>query len=237
MSDPITIRLLSTRPVADELIRQAPGVVIDAIPFITIRAVADEALGLRIRELATRRQPVVFTSQHAVEAVAGWLKTTEILPWRIYCTGYATRGRIVANFGEKRVAGTAESAGSLAEIIVGQEEPGSGVCFFCGDRRRDELPLVLRDKGFWVNEEVVYQTVATPHRVQTRYDAIAFFSPSAVESFFSINAVEPATPLFAIGPTTAAAIETFCSNPVFTGERPEEAVLMHAMIEHFRKKK
>jgi uroporphyrinogen-III synthase len=221
--------------VADVLTRQASerGIVIDTIPFIETRPLVDEALGLRIRKLATRRQLVVFTSRNAVEAVAGWLKTQETLPWRIYCIGHATGGCTTATFGEKRIAGTAESAGSLAEIIIGQEDTGSDVCFFCGDRRRDELPSTLRHNGFAVNEEVVYQTVATPHKVETGYDGIVFFSPSAVESFFSVNAVEAVTPLFAIGRTTAAAIASFCSNPVLTGERPEEAVLLRSMIEHF----
>jgi uroporphyrinogen-III synthase len=73
--------------------------------------------------------------------------------------------------------------------------------------------------------------------VERVYDGIAFFSPSAVESFFSINTVPEATRLFAIGETTAASISAYCSNPVVISDSPEKEALVRRMIDYFQLKK
>jgi uroporphyrinogen-III synthase len=120
----------------------------------------------------------------------------------------------------------------LAEVIRREEaERGTEIVFFCGERRRDELP------SLGVVEKVVYRTVLTPHKVERDYAGIAFFSPSAVESFFSVNVIAGEIPLFAIGPTTAAAIRAQCTNPVITGGEPDKAMLIHKMIDHFLNKR
>ena len=67
MSDP-DIRVLSTRPLPDELIKSArdKGITIDVIPFIATETTVDEQL---MHALKQRRMTVVFTSANAVEAV------------------------------------------------------------------------------------------------------------------------------------------------------------------------
>jgi uroporphyrinogen-III synthase len=148
--------------------------------------------------------------------------------WRIYCTSGPTSEAVVRCFGEETVVGKAPSAAGLAELIRDREkEIGIGILFFCGGQRREELPSI------GVSEEMVYRTVLTPHKVERTYDGIAFFSPSAVESFFSVNVIAAAIPLFAIGPTTAAAIRAVCPNPVITGAEPDKVALIQKMIHHF----
>jgi uroporphyrinogen-III synthase len=136
------------------------------------------------------------------------------------------------------VVGKAESAAGLA-MLIGQREVGRNreIVFFCGDRRREELPSLLRQSGLKVTEKIVYRTVLTPHRMERNYNGIAFFSPSAVESYFSANQVAADVPLFAIGRTTAAAIHSRCANPVIVGERPEKALLIRRMTEYFLHKR
>jgi uroporphyrinogen-III synthase len=58
-----------------------------------------------------------------------------------------------------------------------------------------------------------------------------------VESFFSVNVIAAGTPLFAIGPTTAAAIRAACPNPVITGEEPDKVKLVRQMTDHFLNKR
>jgi uroporphyrinogen-III synthase len=194
--------------------------------------VEDNQLIAWVRELAGRRISVAFTSVRAVEAVADRIGVKP--DWRIICIGGATRAAAVKYFGDKSIDGTAESASAVARVI------GSGkreIYFFCGEMRRDELPDLLKDAGLTVNEVVVYRTLLTPRKTERIYDGIAFFSPSAVESFFSVNEIAAGIVLFAIGPTTAAAIRARCTNPVITCGEPDRAMLIRKMTDHFLNKR
>jgi uroporphyrinogen-III synthase len=240
--------LLSTQALPESLVFEAAarGVMIDSLSFIATEPVKDDNLGDKIRELKQAPLTVVFTSVNAVEAVKGGGHPE----WRIFCTGGATRRAVEAWFGEEAIAGVAETAKGLAEEMIrslgnswgwevrlGQEVGiRREIWFFCGDQRRDELPFILKQAGFVVHEVVVYRTKQTPHRVTRDYSGIAFFSPSAVESFFSVNQAPPGARLYAIGPTTAAAIREKCDNPVVTVELPEKRALIRKMIEDFQLK-
>lgn len=79
----------------------------------------------------------------------------------------------------------------------------------------------------------MYRTVLTPQKVERSYDGIAFFSPSAVESFFSVNTIGLRVPLFAIGRTTEASLRSRVPNPVFTAGEPDKTVLIRKMIDFF----
>ena len=223
MSD-LRIHLLSTGALPATLIESAmaKGIEIEAVSFIATEPVELPALG----ELTKRPLTAVFTSNNAVMSV-GDLGAAD---WKIYCIGKSAARR----FGENAIAGSAPSAKELAEKII-RTNKGCEVYFFCGDRRRDELPDMLKTEGFIVHEMVVYRTIATPHRVARRYDGISFYSPSAVDSFFSVNTVDPKTTLFAIGETTAEAIRRNSSNPVVVGppQRPDKEELIRLMIEYF----
>jgi uroporphyrinogen-III synthase len=244
MSEPAHI--LSTRPLDAGLLAQAKacGIVIDTQSFISTEPVRDEGLQRRIRELGHQPLTAVFTSMNAVEAVAAMVGVKA--PWKIFCIGAATRQLVHEHFGEDAVAGTAPSAAELADVVLRRSlsvtEPTAGdhvpapseVFFFCGDQRRDELPGKLSAAGVSVNELVVYRTAQTPHFVEGPYDGIAFFSPSAVHSFFSVNIAGDKTLLFAIGSTTADAIHGYCSNPVVISGSPAKEALVQQIIEHFQ---
>jgi len=232
MSHPV--RILSTRPLEAALIGQAveKNITIHALPFISIEPVKDEVLSRRVRSLGDLALTVVFTSVNAVETVAKMLGAAKAGHWKIFCIGAATGGMVADHFDLAAVAGTAHSASALADEILHQAPVE--VFFFCGDQRRDELPDKLSAAGVRVNEWVVYRTIQTPHRIETSYDGVAFFSPSAVHSFFSVNTLPATTPLFAIGSTTANAIRTYCPNPVITSPSPEQGRMVQQMIDYFQ---
>jgi uroporphyrinogen-III synthase len=230
MSGRPTYHLLSTGATPEGLVGELAerGFVLDVVPFIEIQEVD---VKIPVTEVA------VFTSSNAVDAIRRYVK--DVAPeWRIFCIGGATFEAVAEVFGEKSVAGKAESASALAAVIVGSETgPGGKIVFFCGDQRREELPVILREAGLQVIEMVVYRTVLTPYRTEQYYDGIAFFSPSAAESFFSVNRIDENIPLFAIGPTTAGAIHSRCRNPVIVGERPDKTLLIRRMTEYFSNKR
>jgi uroporphyrinogen-III synthase len=250
-----TIRILSTRPLDTSLINEAAaqGIVLDIRSFIETRPIAGEALSKRISELSGNSLTAIFTSMNAAEAVAGLLRAetgstpsgsltplARILPWKIFCLGYATRALVREYFGEETLAEISgsttqfDSAGALADFIIRQGDIRE-VFFFCGDQRREELPERLEQHGIRVNEITVYKTVQIPQKTDRSYNGIVFFSPSAVHSFFTANPLPAETTLmFAIGQTTAAAIRNYCTNQIITSLSPEKTALIRQAIDYFK---
>ena len=227
------ISILSTRPLEDSLIEEAKAmdIELDVLSFIETETIHTTEVQQEIENALLQSSAVVFTSMNAVEAVADELDGQQP-DWKIYCIG-TTTGRLVKKyFGEHAIAGTANSASELADLIVDEGED-SEVIFFCGDQRRDELPEILRTNDINVNEIVVYETIAVHHKINKQYHGILFFSPSAVESFFSNNKLDASTVLFAIGNTTANAIKRFSINKIIISEEPGKVNLFRKMIEYF----
>jgi uroporphyrinogen-III synthase len=76
--------------------------------------------------------------------------------------------------------------------------------------RKETLPQALKEGGIKFNEIVPNST--TFKISDQEFDAIMFFSPSAVESYLSNNKIK--RNLFCIGSTTASALETKIKNIV-----------------------
>ena len=142
---------------------------------------------------------------------------------------------LTKNFGKDSIEGVAENADALANVILtkGFEK----VYFFCGNQRRDELPQKLRAHGTALIELVVYKTEETAQRVLKKFDGILFFSPSAVHSFFSVNTIALETILFAIGKTTASALQTHTSNTIIIASSAGKENLVKEMIAYFSTQK
>jgi uroporphyrinogen-III synthase len=227
------ISILCTRPLPASLVEEAAanGIVIDELSFIETESILSVEVQQEIELASTEIATVVFTSMNAVDAVTVFLDGHQP-DWSIYSIGTATARLIKAYFGEERIAGTASDAASLAELIAEDGLTGE-VIFFCGDQRRDELPDILRQNNIEVNEIVVYQTIATPHKIDKDYFGILFFSPSAVQSFFSKNKVASKTILFAIGNTTANEIKKYSNNKIIISDEPGKENLVAKMIEYF----
>jgi uroporphyrinogen-III synthase len=142
---------------------------------------------------------------NAVEAVTKM--TTEIAPpWDVYCLGNTTK-ELVKKKLQCNILADAADATSLANKII--TDAPVEVWFFCGNRRRDELPEILLTNGIKVQEVIVYKTTAVHHIINSQFDGVLFYSPSAVESFFSVNKVGSSTVLFAIGKQQLLKLESF----------------------------
>ena len=226
------IYILSTRPVGVELITEAAkkDIIIDEISFIDTEEIIDTSTKKKIQELSCQNITAVFTSMNAAEAVGNLIPNETA--WKIFCIGNTTKKIVKKIFGEKNIAGTADSADQLAEKIV-DDALIKNIVFFCGDQRRDELPEKLKNNGVKVEEIVVYKTIETPHLLSKHYDGILFFSPSAVQSFFTKNSINDKTRLFAIGDTTGRAAQPFTQKPVIIAEMPGKENLVNLAIKHF----
>lgn len=157
---------------------------------------------IKTSEVAFNKQEIdpnktwVFTSRNAVEII---LKNKIPLSQSIYAVGEKT-AHLLPSASIPKIA----TAQELAKLII--EEQIKEVIFICGNRRRDELPKLLTSHKINLKEVVVYQTkhVNKTLNLQT-VNGLAFMSPSSVHSLAQNGGFND-LPCFAIGPTTAQAL-------------------------------
>lgn len=229
------LKILSTARLQPSLKKLAEenNIMLDDFAFIEIRPKHDDIILINTDQYG-KHSTIIFTSVQAVEALTNAVDHTGTR-WRIGCTEGPTMNMAQSKFPNSTIFAHAPNAKQLAEKIIALNTE-KHVAFFCGNRRRDELPSLLRQNNIEVDEVILYDTDLTPVAVEKNYDAILFFSPSGVESFFSVNKIEEQTVLFAIGNTTATEIKKFSNNKLIISEAPsKEAVLMCA-IELFKQK-
>lgn len=140
-------------------------------------------------------QNAIFTSKNAVKAI----ERKEIEIENCFCVGDKTSA-IVEAYGLK-ISARANNARELALQIV-KEHSEKEFHFFSGNKRREELPEILKENNIKYNETRVYETSLNPKEFQSEFDGILFFSPSGVKSFTEMNPLN--TTAFCIGETTAS---------------------------------
>ncbi len=228
------VSILSTVALDQRLIDKAAGqgVLLDGVPFIQVAAIENADIKEEVADLCSRTIAAVFTSANAVRAISETAKAFQPA-WNIYCIGHATRLAVLECFPAEAIKGMANDAAGLAKIIRTEYMPE--VVFFCGDKRMDTLPDILRSEDVNVHEVVVYHTIETPQLISKAYDAILFFSPSSVHSFFVVNKVAADTVLFAIGSTTASALQKHTNNKVIISNTPSKEEMIADAINYFHK--
>jgi uroporphyrinogen-III synthase len=231
------LRILSTRPLDRALIEKAAyqNIAIDTISYIEIKNHVSPEVQQRVNRLAGEKVTVVFTSMNALDIVVQIVPIQTVMPdWKIYCLGGATFTLVKKYWPYQNVVYTAKNAAELASRIVADQS--KEVIFFCGSKRREELPVLLQQNRVFVEELVVYETIETPARVEEKYDAILFFSPSAVHSFFSVNHPTKKVIFFAIGNTTAGAIKQFTDNSIIVSDFPAKDQLVDKALQYFNQR-
>lgn len=231
------LKILSTKKLNQEAIDKASlnDIEIDELPFITTEPIKDGKLKSTLRGFLQQNITAVFTSKNAALAFDQIVNIE--LPWKIFCLGQATKKVAVKIFGAERIAGEADNAEDLSNIILKDEEIKK-VHFFCGNQRRDELPNKLKEEGREVEEVIVYETIETPQKMSRKqYDGILFFSPSAVKSYFSLNNLNEEIQVFAVGKTTGDSILQDGKREIIISEKPGQENLIDAVIAHFSETK
>ena len=222
-------RLLMTKKISSSLALQAGlrGVNVLEKEFIRVVPVMNDQLNKKINKIVAGKNVVVFTSKNAVTAIAN--QNLKEADWKIFCLEGATKIEVKKYFAENNIAGTAKNALSLAEQIANKSE-GQKIIFFCGSRRMEALPELLREKNIDIEEVVVYKTELVPQKIVDDYEGVAFFSPSAAESFFTNNELKANVVCFSVGRTTTEAIRKYTGNQVVTSEEPSEESVLELAI-------
>lgn len=99
------------------------------------------------------------------------------------------------------------TAQDLIEVI--KKYKGEKYLFPCSNMRKDDIPSFLEENGYDYNEAVIYRTITSDlsDLSDIKYDVIAFYSPSGIESLFANfpDFVQNKTRIAVFGPTTAKA--------------------------------
>ena len=233
-------KVLSTKKLEPSLVEKAKQHDIEIVEqdFISVNPIWSEETFKEIIGLAEAgKQHAVFTSSNAVTAVDRYLygDTYRVIDWKTYCLSGRTKEAIFnARHLEKNIVAEADNATALAQKII--ESGVTEVVYFCGNKRREELPTILKNAGVTVHEVVVYETIETPTIATTEIDAVLFFSPSAVQSFFSVNQLNDNTVCFAIGQTTADSVKDFSNNKIIAPESPSQEMMLASVNFFFQNK-
>ncbi len=160
----------------------------------------------------------IVSSHNAVKQ----LMSEKITAQNWYCVGEKSKNHLIQN--GQNVAKTAQNASELADFIT-KYANNDEFLFFCGDRKRDELPDILRQNDVRLKLLEIYRTELNPQRISGDFDAILFFSPSAVQSFVSLNTMNNCM-AFCIGHTTANEALKHTSNIVVAKKATIDNVLI-----------
>jgi uroporphyrinogen-III synthase len=232
-------KVLSTKKLLPSLVEQAKQNDIEIIEqdFISVKPILNRETFENILSFALNdKRVVVLTSSNAVEVLERYMQfegSACLIDWQVFCLSGKTKETLLnAHRIEKNILGEAKNAEELSNEIIrhGVKE----IVFFCGDKRRDELPTILKAAGIKVHEVVMYETTETPAVATEDIDAIFFFSPSAVQSFFSVNQLKKNTVCFAIGQTTANKIADFTDNQIIISESPSQEMMLASVQFYFQ---
>lgn len=226
------INILCTRPLNDAIIQKAAvsNINIEIASFIETTPILSPNIINEIKTLSTQKIIAIFTSMNAVEAVTNQINLAT--DWRFYCLSGTTKDLIIDFWGNESIIATAKNSSELCEKII-QNRNEYPIYFFAGDQRLDSLPAILNKHSVHFTELLVYSTIHTPKQLDSNFDGIVFFSPSAVHSFFSNNVIDAEVVLFSIGDTTKATIESYVPNKIIMSDFPSKEMMIEKATAYF----
>lgn len=129
------------------------------------------------------------------------------------------------------------NATTLAKMML-MDGVHSKIIHFCGDFRRPELGLAMKDAGIDVYEVIVYKkkelNPLNP-KITASIDGVVFYSPSAVMAFFEQKLNEKFEgKWFAIGQTTASALRELGIEPLVP-RAPTSELMIEYVAKHLDK--
>lgn len=178
---------------------------------------------------------LVFTSANALDAFV--LEMAGDLPLlrgrRVAATSPYTKERALKYFDS--VVAEGSNALELADAIIEGVEAQAILFYCCGSMAREAMPRRLREAGREVREIVLYRTEESPLAIEGNFDAVLFFSPSAVNAWFRSNQPDASTVLFVTGETTASAIPGRYKGRVRVCHPSSQEEMVRSVIRHFKK--
>lgn len=172
---------------------------------------------------------VIFTSQNSVKIVLDKLEKEAFQSKNIFCVGRKTSALLEKSGVQVKLS--ADYGKDLAMAIQkGHFE--EDFLFFCGKKRRPELPDFFKKHEIRLSEIKIYDTKPNPKLIERKFDGILFYSPSGVQSFCSTNKIGESI-AFCIGKTTASEARKHSEN-IEIATKPTVENLIVQVIKHFK---
>ncbi len=176
--------------------------------------------------------PFVFTSIHAVKAVASLIKKhgVELKNNSCYCISGNTL--LCAQQNGFIPLANAKDATSLAHSIISRNE--NSVLHCTANFSRRELRDLLLKAGIELVVCEIYHKNILPVKVSA-FDGVMFFSPSQIDAFRTVNELHPQTPAFCIGSTTAQHLADCLHKNILISSQSNERAMLEKVYEYFKK--
>lgn len=167
----------------------------------------------------------IITSQNTALAIS----RKDIRIGRCFCVGSKTADMLIQQ--GFKVVEVADYSKDLGATIAANYF-GESFTLFCGNRRREELPSILKEKNIPLEEIEVYRTHLDPVTFEQEFDGILFYSPSGVKSYISANVLNGSL-AFCIGNTTATEAEKHTQN-IITATKPSIENVIVQVVKKFK---
>jgi len=142
---------------------------------------------------------------------------------KIYVVGSQTKKELRKhNFGTFKLC---KNANELSQFIV-ENSANEKFLHFCGNIALDILDEKLPLQNISYKKIPVYKTKLIYPKIDEKYQAIVFFSPSGVRSFAKFNNFNDVR-IFSIGKTTTSEIEKLTNNKIITSSKNTLADLLN----------
>ncbi len=130
---------------------------------------------------------------------------------------------------------TGINADTIARLII-ETVITKSVMHVCGNLTLDILEQKLVKAGIAYSPLVVYETLLQPDIVIAEtFDAVMFFSPSAIESYLTNNKLSANTVCCCIGATTAAALMArFADAKIIFPRKQSPESMLDALAHYFK---
>jgi uroporphyrinogen-III synthase len=171
----------------------------------------------------------IFTSQNGVKSFFDNVRSSIPTEPTInsiencFCVGEKTKTLLEKN--GQNVIKMTEYASELAPYLVDNHK-NDPFHFFCGNIRSDVIPSALKENNIAFEEIEVYKTTLSPKKFERQFDAILFFSPSGVRSFYEENNSSRVHSIaVCIGTTTAQEAKKYSDKVVISNSTIVESVI------------
>lgn len=219
------IRIVSTRRLDPNLVARAAnlGLFIYDRDFLTI---TPKPLQTFKKELMMHQGPFVFSSVHAVHAVEKAIKYLQNKE-AFAIEGVTSQAAEAFGF---TLLGSQKNTLELADTILSHKV--TSVLHCTTQHRRNEIEEKLNKNPITYKAIEVYNKIQNPYRVD-KVEGVMFFSPSQIDSYLQLNILEPHTPAFCIGHTTAGYLEQKGHKNIQVAYKPSENRLFSLLLKYF----
>jgi uroporphyrinogen-III synthase len=166
----------------------------------------------------------------SLTALRGILKHTQyntLIKTPFYCVGSSTKIKLL-ELG-LNIVECQNSAEDLSNKII-KDYSNKTFNYFCGKQRLNTVEKLFKKNGVNLFLSEVYETKQAPIKIDSHFEGILFFSPSAVKSYAKNNSFNSKI-CFSWGKTTAKEIVKYSTN-YFVSKKPEINSLISLIKKH-----